>query len=85
MNTENELFEAENPGLRRCRTPSFDKLWNLVCDPLGATRYRAALLTFDARSPSSPDGFRWDKASDKALIFYFSESIGLLGEIFRNN
>ena len=56
VNTENELFEAENPGLRRCRTPSFDKLWNLACDPLGASRYRAALLTFEARSPSSVDG-----------------------------
>ena len=44
----------------------------------------AGVLTFDARSPSSPDGYLWDKASDKALIFYFSKSIGLLGEIFRN-
>ena len=82
VNTENELFKAENPGLRRCRTPSFDALWNLVSGPLGASRHRAALLTFDARSPSSLDGFCKRLARWKALDLPFSNSTGLLGEIF---
>ena len=41
--------------------------------------------TFLPRSPSSVYGFCWKLVQSKGLRFYFSKSIGLLGEIFLYN